>query len=106
MPALGGFVDVGEDALDVGMVLVAAIVETHRAVVAVEQRGAEMVFEHPDAVGDGGGRDAELLGGAHETLVAGGGIEEAEAVERGQGRHGLEARLRHEGKRGTKIFGQ
>ena len=34
-----------------------------------------------------GGGDAELLAGQHEALVAGGGLEEAQAVERGQGNH-------------------
>ena len=52
--------------------------------VAVEQRHVEMLFQHPDAVGDPGPRDAQLLGGAGEALVAGRGLEEAQAVERWQ----------------------
>ena len=37
---------------------------------------------------DGGGGNAELLAGQHEALVAGGGLEEAQAVEWGQVEHG------------------
>ena len=86
--------EVVEDALDVGVVAAPALVEADPAVEAVEQGGAEMDFEHADAVGDGGGGDAEFLGGAHEALVPGGGIEEAQAIERRQGTHGREGRLR------------
>ena len=86
--ACGGGPDVAEDALDVGVVLATAIGEADPAVAAVEQRGAEMGFEHADAVGDGGGGDLQLVGRAHEALVPGGGIEEAEALERRQGGHG------------------
>ena len=46
-----------------------------------------MVLQHADAVGDGGRGDAELLGGADEAPVAGGGFEEAQAVEGRQGYH-------------------
>ena len=42
-----------------------------------------------DAVADGGGGDAELVGGEGEALVAGGGLEESQAVERWQGSHGF-----------------
>ena len=41
-------------------------------------------FPGADAVADGGGGDAELLAGQHEALVVGGGLEEAQAVERGK----------------------
>ena len=51
---------------------------------AVEQRHVEMLLPRPDAVGDGGRGDAELLGGADEALMAGGGLEEAQAFERGR----------------------
>ena len=47
-----------------------------------------MLLEHADAVGDGGRGDAELGPGAGEALVAGGGLEEAQAFERGQEQHG------------------
>ena len=86
--ARGGGPDVAEDALDVGVVLAAAIGEADPPVAAVEQRGAEMGFEHADAVGDGGGGDLQLVGGADEAFVPGGGIEEAEALERRQNVHG------------------
>ena len=36
---------------------------------------------------DGGRGDAELLGAAGEALLAGGGLEEAQAFERGQEQH-------------------
>ena len=91
--ACGGGLDVAENALDVGVVLAAAIGEADPAVAAVEQRGAEMGFEHADAVGDGGGGDLQLFGGADEALVPGGGIEEAEAFERRQGVHSRGGRV-------------
>ena len=47
-----------------------------------------MALQHADAVGDGGRGDAELLGGADEAPVPGGGLEEAQAVEGRQGNHG------------------
>ena len=50
----------------VGFALQAAAAETERV-----------------AVGDGGRGDAKLLGGADEALVTGGGLEEAQAFERG-----------------------
>ena len=93
----GGGLDVAEDALDVGVVLAAALGEADPAVAAVEQRGAEMGFEHADAVGDGGGGDLQLVGRADEALVPGGGIEEAEAVERRQRVHGRGGRAASSG---------
>ena len=44
-----------------------------------------MLLQGADAVADGGGGDAELLAGQHEALMAGGGLEEAQTVERGAG---------------------
>ena len=44
-----------------------------------------MALQGADAVAGGG---AVLLAGQHEALVAGGGFEEAQAVERGQLEHG------------------
>ena len=76
--------DVG-DALDVGVVLAAALGELHAAEAAVEEWGAELIFEHADAVGCGG--DSELLAGQHEALVACGGVEESESGEGWQGPH-------------------
>ena len=86
--ARGGLADIDEDAPDLLLIGPAAPVEMDAAVTAGEQRGAEMVFQHADAVGDGRRGDAELLGGKHETLVPGGGLEESQAVERRQGNHG------------------
>ena len=54
---------------------------------AVEQRHVEKLLQRPDAVRDGGRGDAELLGGAGEALEAGRGLEEAQAMERGQEQH-------------------
>ena len=54
---------------------------------AVEQRHVEVLLQRPDAVADGGRGDAGLLGGAGEALVAGRGLEEAQAIERGQEQH-------------------
>ena len=36
----------------------------------------------------GGGADGELLAGQHEALVAGGGLAESQAFERGKVEHG------------------
>ncbi len=52
------------------------------------QRGASPPAACPrDAVGDGGRGDAELLRGAGEALLAGGGLEEAQVFERGKEQH-------------------
>ena len=48
---------------------------------AGEQLGAEMALQHADAVGDGSRGEAELLAGADEAPVAGGGLEESQALE-------------------------
>ena len=47
-----------------------------------------MLLQGADAVADGGGGNAELLAGQHEALVAGSGLEEAQAFERGKVKHG------------------
>ena len=47
---------------------------------SLEEVGVEMPLQGADAVAGGGG-DAELLAGRHEAPVAGGGLEEAQAVE-------------------------
>ena len=57
-------------------------VEADAAWVAIEQRGPQVRFQHADAVGDGAGRDAQLLGGAHKILVARGGVKVAQALQR------------------------
>ena len=62
--------------------------EVDAAAPPLEQLGVEMLLQGADAVADGGGGDAELLAGLHEVLVPGGGLEEAQAVERGQMEHG------------------
>ena len=85
---LGDAVDLGQDALDLLEIGPAAAVEVDAAPPALEERGAEMALQGADAVADGGGGDAELLAGQHEALVPGGGLEEAQAVERGQMEHG------------------
>ena len=84
---LGDAVDLGQDALHLLQIGPAAAVEVDAAPPALEQLGAEMLLQGADAVADGGGGDAELLAGPHEALVAGGGLEEAQAVERRQGNH-------------------
>ena len=80
-------VDLGEDALHLLQVGLAAAGEAHAAVAAVEQRDIEMLLQHPDAVGDGGRGDVECGRGAGEALVAGRGLEEAQTVERGEEQH-------------------
>ena len=85
--AFGGEEELGEDALDVGVVEAAAGVEGDAAMAAVEQGGTEMALEHLDAVCDGGGGDVELFGGAHEALVAGSGVEVSKALEGRKGEH-------------------
>ena len=62
----------------------AAPVEAHPSPPAVEQRDVEMLLQHLNAVGDRGRGDALLVGGAGEALEAGRGLEEAQAIERGQ----------------------
>ena len=86
--ALGGVADVGEDALDIAEVGPPAPVEPDASSPAFEQGVSEVFLEHADAVGDGGGGDPEFLGGAGKAFEAGGGFEEAEAVERREVRHG------------------
>ena len=85
--ALGHAVHVREDALYLLQVGLAAAVDAHAAMAALEERHLEMLLQLVDAVGDGGRGDAKLLGGADEALVAGGGLEEAQAFERGQEQH-------------------
>ena len=92
--ALGGLVDVEEDAPDLFVIRATAAVEVHAAAPSLEQLGAEMALQHVDTVGDGGRGDAELLAGMGEAPVAGGGFEEAQAVERRQGYHGFGRRKR------------
>ena len=75
--------DLGEDALHLFQVGLSAVVEAHAAMAAVEQRHVEMLLQEADAVRDGGRRDAKFLGGAGEALLAGRGLEEAQAFERG-----------------------
>ena len=85
----GGLVDVQENAPDRLGVGAAPAVEAHAAMAPVEQRSPEVVLEHADAVGDGGGGDAEFLGGTHEALVPGGGLEVAQAVQWRERFHGI-----------------
>ena len=85
--ALGGLVDVEEDAPDLLVIRAAPAVEVHAAAPSLEELGAEMALKHADAVADGGRGDAKFLGGADEAPVAGGGLEEAQAVERRQRNH-------------------
>ena len=80
--------DLGEDALHFLEIGPAAAVEVDAAPPALEQRGVEMLLQGADAVADGGGGYPELLAGSHEALVPGGGLEEAQAVERGKVEHG------------------
>ena len=62
---------------------------------AVEERDVEVLLQHPDPVRDGGRGDAKLLGGPGEALLAGGGLEEAQAFERGQEQHAKNLRTGH-----------
>ena len=94
---LGDAVDLGQDALHLLEIGPALGVKAHAPAPSLEQLGVEMLLQGADAVADGGG-NPELLAGQHEALVAGGGLEEAQAVERGQVEHGegpKEARWRH-----------
>ena len=52
-----------------------------------EELGAEMAFQHADAVGDGGRGDAELVAGMGEAAESGGGLKVFQAVEGRQGDH-------------------
>ena len=79
--------DLGEDVLHLLQIGLAAAVDAHAAMAALEERHVEILLQHADAVGDGGRGDAKLLGGADEALVTGGGLEEAQAFERGQEQH-------------------
>ena len=85
---LGDAVDLGQDALHLLEIGPAATVEVNAAALALEELGAQMLLQGADAVADGGGGNAELLAGQHEALVAGGGLEKAQAVEWGQVEHG------------------
>ena len=85
---LGDAVDLGQDALHLLEIGPALGVEMHAPAPSLEELGVQMLLQGADAVGDGGGGDLELLAGQHEALVAGGGLEEAQAVERGQMEHG------------------
>ena len=76
--------DLGQDALHLLEIGPAAAVETHAAPPTLEQLGVEMLLQGADSVADGGGGDAELLAGEGEALVPGGGLEEAQAFERGK----------------------
>ena len=71
-----------ENALDIDVVVAPAGIQADPARVAIEQRPMQVRFEHANAVGDGGGRDAQFFGGAHEVLVARGGVEESQAIQR------------------------
>ena len=53
-----------------------------RACLASEQLDAERVFQRPDMLAHCARRDAQLVGGAGEAHVAGGGLEGAQAAER------------------------
>ena len=81
--------DLGQDALHLLEIGPAAAVEVDAAAPSLEELGVQMLLRGADAVGDGGRGDAELLGGADETPVPGGGFEEAQAVEGRQGYHGF-----------------
>ena len=84
----GGVTDVEEDALDLQEEGTAAAVEADASGSAGEEVRVEVVLEEADAVGYGGGGDAELAGGMGKALVACGGLEEGEAVEGREGFHG------------------
>ena len=74
--------DIGEDALHLPQKWLAAQVQRNATAVAVEQGVAEVGLKHPDAIGDGGGRDFEFSAGPGETLVPGCGLEKAQTLKR------------------------
>ena len=92
--ALGGLVDVEQDAPDLLVISPSPAVEAHASAPSLEELGAQMALQHADAVGDGGRGDPELLAGMGEAAEPGGGLEEAQAVEGRQGDHGFGRRER------------
>ena len=78
----------GQDALHLLEIGPAAAVEVDAPAPSLELLGVQMLFQGADPVADGGGGDVELLAGQHEALVPGGGLEEAQAFERGKVEHG------------------
>ena len=84
----GDAVHLGQNALHLLEIGLATAIELHAAGAAVEELSVEMLLQGADAVGDGGGGDAEFLPRLGEALVAGGGLEEAQAFERGEVEHG------------------
>ncbi len=62
--------------------------EPHRAHPALEQQGAEDVFQRLDAVAHRRGRQVQLGRRLDEAAGARGGVEHAEGIERGQVGHG------------------
>ena len=88
--ALGDAVDVCEDALHLLQVLLTAPVEAHAAPLAVEQLDIEMLLQHPYAVGDGGGGDADFGRATGEALMPRRSLEETKAFERGKDKYGRE----------------
>ncbi|MNR49252.1 hypothetical protein D3C85_1686030 [compost metagenome] len=55
--------------------------EEHRAVAALEQRHAELLFQQANLAADRAVRHAQLVGRAHEAAVAGSGLKHAQSVQ-------------------------
>ena len=66
------------------MTLIALAGQFERPMPAQEQRVAELVFEHPDLLGNRAGRDVQLLRRLGQTVVTRGGLEGGKRVERGK----------------------
>ncbi|MOA30617.1 hypothetical protein D3C78_1517200 [compost metagenome] len=58
--------------------------EKDRAVAALEQRHAQLLFQQADLAADRAVRHAQLVSRAHEAAVAGSGLEHAQGVQRRQ----------------------
>ncbi len=71
----GGAADLREGLLGRGQEGAAGRGEGDRAALAGEQRDAQVLFEPDHGAGQGGLRDAQLVGGAGDVLVAGDGDE-------------------------------
>ncbi len=82
--ALDGLADLQECGVEAGIEHLAGRRQRDRAGVAVEQPLAEEGFEARDLVAQRRRRHVEFVGGARKAFVAGGGLEGAQSVQRGQ----------------------
>ena len=91
---LGHSGDFGEDPFHVFEVGLPVAVQVDAPLVAVEQLRVQMLLERPDPVADRGGGDTELGRGVFEAPVAGGGLEEPQALKRRQAQRSPEQALK------------